>query len=190
MVLIDFEKAFDTLEWLFLQNTLKYFNFGPNLRNWISVMYSDVESGIINGGYITNYFKVSQGVRQGCPLSPILFILSTELLAQKIRQSNKSKGIQLPNNVEVKLSQFADDATLICRDIESLKENMTIINKFAKISGLKLNKTKTKAIWIGLQKNKTRPLVIDITNESTKTLGIYISYNCNKNKDQNFFIKI
>ena len=113
MVLIDFEKAFDTLEWQFLHNTLKYLNFGPNLRNWISVMYSDVESGIVNGGYVTNYFKVSRGVRQGCPLSPILFILSAEPLAQKIRQSRKSKGLKLPNNVEVKLSQFADDTTLI-----------------------------------------------------------------------------
>ena len=46
MVLIDFEEAFDTLEWQFLSNL----DFGPNLRNWISVMYSDVESGIINGG--------------------------------------------------------------------------------------------------------------------------------------------
>ena len=66
-----------------------------------------------------------------------------------------------------------------------------IINKFAEISGLKLNKKKTKAIWIGSQrKNKTRPLAIDITNEPTKTLGIYISYDRNKNNDQNFFIKI
>ena len=66
-----------------------------------------------------------------------------------------------------------------------------IINKFSKISGLKLNKKKTKAIWIGSQrKNKTRPLAIDITNEPTKTLGIYISYNSNKNNDQNVFIKI
>ena len=51
-----------------------------------------------------------------------------------------------------------------------------IINKFAEISGLKLNKKKTKAIWIGSQKkNKNRPLAIDITNEPTKTLGIYTS---------------
>ena len=103
----------------------------------------------------------------------------------------KSKGLKLPNNVEVKLSQFADDTTLICKDIEWLKENIMIINKFAKISGLKLNKKKTKAIWIGSQKkNKTKPLAIDITNEPTKTLGIYISYNRNKNNNQNFFIKI
>ena len=53
-------------------------------------------------------------------------------------------------------------------------------------------KKKTKAIWIGSQKkNKSsRPLAIDITNEPTKTLGIYISYNRNKNNDQNFFFKI
>jgi len=56
MVLIDFLKAFDTLEWQFLHNTPKYLNFGPNLRNWISVIYSDVESGIINGCYVINYF--------------------------------------------------------------------------------------------------------------------------------------
>ena len=66
-----------------------------------------------------------------------------------------------------------------------------ITNKFAEISGLKLNKKKTKAIWIVSQKkNKNRPLAIDITNEPTKTLGIYISYNRNKNNDQNFFMKI
>ena len=75
--------------------------------------------------------------------------------------------------------------------IESIKENIMVINKFAEISGLKLNKKKTKAIWIGSQKkNKTKPLAIDITNEPTKTLGIYISYNRNKNNNQNFFIKI
>ena len=59
MVLIDFEKAFDTLELQFLHNTLKYLNFGPNLRNWISVMYSDAESGTLNGGYKLRYPEVS-----------------------------------------------------------------------------------------------------------------------------------
>ena len=58
-----------------------------------------------------------------------------------------------------------------CKDIESLKENILIINKFTEISGLKLNKKKTKAIWIGSQKkNKTKPLAINITNEPTVTL--------------------
>ena len=53
----------------------KRFNFGQVIRKWISVLYSDVESAVLNGGYSTNYFKVSRGVRQGYPLSPLLFVL-------------------------------------------------------------------------------------------------------------------
>ena len=65
-----------------------------------------------------------------------------------------------------------------------------INNKFAEISGLKLNKKKTKAIWIGSQKkNKTRPLATDLTNKPTKTLGIYTLYNHNKNMTKTFSSK-
>ena len=134
MLFIDFEKAFDTLEWPFIQHALKFLNFGPNIRKWISVLYNDVESGVINGGYMTSYFRVSRGVRQGCPLSPLLFILCVEILAQKIRENPKISGIELPYSCEgklgielpysceAKLSQFADDTTLICKDTSSLHE--------------------------------------------------------------------
>ena len=72
LLFIDFEKAFDTLEWPFIQHALKFLNFGPNIRKWISVLYKDVESGVINGGYMMSYFRVSRAVRQGCPLSPFV----------------------------------------------------------------------------------------------------------------------
>jgi len=114
LLFIDFEKAFDMLEWSFIPHVLKFFNFGPNIQKWISVLYSDVESGVINGGYMTNYFRVSRGIRQGCPLSPLLSILRVEILAHKIRQNPKITGIELPYSCEVKLSQFADDTALIC----------------------------------------------------------------------------
>ena len=83
--LLTLKKTFDTIEWPFIQNVLRHFNFGQVIRKLVSILYSDVESAVINGGYTTNYFKVSRGVRQGCPLSPLLFILSVEILAQKIR---------------------------------------------------------------------------------------------------------
>ena len=121
LLFIDFEKAFDTIEWPFIQNVLRHFNFGQVIRKWVSILYSDVENAVINGGYMTNYFKVSRGVRQGCPLSPLLFVLGVEILAQKIRQSTGCQGIKLPQSVEAKISQFADDTTLICRDVDALK---------------------------------------------------------------------
>ena len=112
---IDLEKAFDTIEWTFIQHVLKYFNFGPVIRKWVSVLYKDVESAVINRSYSTNYFKVSIGVRQGCQLSPLLFVLGVEILAQKITQSASCQGIKLPQSVEAKINQFADDTTLICK---------------------------------------------------------------------------
>ena len=149
LLFTDFEKAFDTLEWPFIQQTLNFFNFGPNFRKWLAVLHNDVESRVIYGGYTTNYFQVSRGVRQGCPLSPFLFILCVEILAPKIRLNPKITAIELPYSCEAKLSQFADDTKLTYKDTSSLHESMLVLGMFGDISGLKLNRKKTKALWIG-----------------------------------------
>ena len=138
----------------------------------------------------TSYFKVSRGVRQGCP-SPLLFVLGVEILAQKIRQSTSCQGMKLPQSVEAKISQFADDTTLICRDENDLGENINVLNKFNDISGLKLNKKKTKAMWIGSAKNdKTKPLGFQPYQEPIKSLGVNLSYNQDRNNNLNFFLTI
>ena len=93
LLFIDFEKAFDSLEWDFRNKALNVFNFGPNVKRWITTFYKGVQSAVMNGGFLTTYFSISRRVRQGCPLSPLLFILATELLAAKIRQDSNCKGI-------------------------------------------------------------------------------------------------
>ena len=70
LLFLDFEKAFDTLEWAFIHKTLRYFNFVPSLIKWIKVFYCNIESCILNNGWASNFFQLSRGVRQGCPLSP------------------------------------------------------------------------------------------------------------------------
>ena len=110
--------------------------------------------------------------RDYAPLSPLLFVIGAEILAQKIRQSSECRGIKVSQNVEAKITQFADDTTLVYHDIEALKKNVNILDDFRKISGLKLNKKKTKALWIGSAKgNKTRPLGFHFPQDPKRTLG-------------------
>ena len=78
LLFIDFEKAFDSLEWAFVNRTLQYFNFGPSLTNWIRTFYNNIKSCVLNNGWSSNFLNLQRGVRQGCPLSPYLFILSVE----------------------------------------------------------------------------------------------------------------
>jgi len=148
LVLLDFQKAFDSLEWSFTMNTLDIFNFGTRIKWWISTFYTNIESAVINNGFTTNWFKPSRGVRQGCPLSPYLFVLSVELLSNKIRQDPSIKGIKIFGN-EIKVSQFTDDTNLLSADLTSTENALRTVRKFGVLAGLKLNVKKSKGIWLG-----------------------------------------
>ena len=119
----------------------------------VTVLCNGIQSFVVNGGFMTNYFEITRGVRQGCPLSPSLFILAVELLALKIRQNRNCEGICLPIKQEVKISQFADDTTIKTNNADSLKSHLQTIEVFGTVSCLKLNKKKTKAMWLGTMKH-------------------------------------
>ena len=118
--------------------TLDHLNFGRGFKHWVNILYTNIESAVQNNGFKTNWFKPSKGVRQGCPLSPYLFILSAEVLSNKIRQESNVRGIKVFGK-EIKLSQFADDTTLFNADIESLEKALKIVEDFRRIAGLSLH---------------------------------------------------
>ena len=114
-----------------------------------------------------------------------------ELLALKIRQSPQCKGVHIPGDQEVKISQFADDTTIITDNPESLKSHLRIIELFGNVSGLKLNEKKTKAMWLGTMKNSnSKVLRFKTTKDPIKVLGTFLSYNEEKNIEENFIKRI
>lgn len=125
-----------------------------------------------------NYFSPTRSTKQGCPLSPYLFILSYELLANDIRNNNRIKGITI-NGVEHKLVQYADDLTLfVSWDPVSLQEIERAFDRFYRFSGLKVNYHKSCIYRLGPFRGTdvTLPSVqpFQWVNEF-KMLGIYIS---------------
>ena len=99
LLFLYFEKASDTVEWAFVPKNFQVYNFEPSLIKWIKLRYHNIESCVLNNGWFSNFFRPERGVRQGCPLSPYLFILCVETLASAIRGCEKIKGISV-NGIE------------------------------------------------------------------------------------------
>ena len=160
LLLIDFEKAFDSISHDFIMQTLQFFNFGNSIKSWVRLFYEDAYSCVLVNGHLTKRFKIERGCRQGDPLSPYIFLLCAEILSILIRNNNNIRGLMI-KNVPHKLIQYADD-TLITLDgsSEDLLETLRILDIFAEASGLAINKQKTKAIWIGKNKNKRSALCV------------------------------
>ena len=145
----------------------------------MKVLYSKSESCVLNNGWCSDFFDIQRGVRQGCPLSPYLFILSAEILAKAIRK-NPNKGGILINNNDIKISQYADDTTLILDGSrEALISALRLLDEFGNLSGLKLNDTKTEALWIrssiGNDNVPTPGFSLKWPKEKVKTLGVWLS---------------
>ena len=153
LMLVDFEKAFDSISWVFIFNVLRYLNFGPSFIKWIEVFYFQSCSCISVNGRYSNWFNIERGVRQGDPLSPYLYLLCAEILSIMLRDNDRVKGMNI-NDKEFLLSQFADD-TAICLDgsEEGFNATITLLSQFARMSGLKINFEKTIVTWIGSRKN-------------------------------------
>ena len=137
LIAVDFEKAFDSVAHSFVQEVLSFFGFGPSFRKWVDTLYNNALSCVFNGGKSTGYFKIEKGVRQGDPLSPYLFILCIEILANSIRNDTQVLGLPFGEK-EVKQVLYADDITLFVQDIESIRRLEVIFEGFRQVSGLKL----------------------------------------------------
>ena len=152
-VMIDFEKAFDSVSWRFIDKVLDFFKFGPIFKNYIKCLNNHFKLCVIQHGFFSPFFTVGRGCRQGDPISPYIFLLCVEILGILIRNNEHIRGIKILDK-EIKISQYADDTGLFLDGTKhSLKNSLSLIEQFAKYSGLKPNIDKCRCVWLGSKKH-------------------------------------
>lgn len=146
---LDFEKAFDRVNHGYLFGILEKFGFGEHFIEWIKILYRGGITRIKCNGFLTECFKIKRSIRQGCPLSTLLYSLISEPLGLAITQEGEIKGIGVEGGKGKKIFQYADDTTLIVKEKESVKKAMDIVQMFCKGSGGKINQDKTVYMRFG-----------------------------------------
>uniref|UniRef100_A0A803JSY9 Reverse transcriptase domain-containing protein n=1 Tax=Xenopus tropicalis TaxID=8364 RepID=A0A803JSY9_XENTR len=186
IVSLDSAKAFDTVEWPYLWETLKAFGCGPNFITWIKILYKAPQAQIRVNNLISPPFSLHRGTRQGCPLSPLLFAMAIEPLAIAIRHSTNISGFRL-RNIEERIALYADDILLFLADPHhSLQEILKIVQEFGSYSGLRVNWDKSQIMPVDTIPPVDRPTTNQLTwADEIKYLGIIISPLCSLFQEQN-----
>lgn len=194
IIFLDFAKAFDSIEWEFMLSTLKHFGFKNSFLNWVSTLYNQINCLVSNNGWLSEPVNISRGIRQGCPLSALLFVITVEVMATKIRQDGNIRGIQIKpsQNRDFKISQLADDTTLFMKTKTDITKALNLIEIFGSLSGLVLNRNKSQGIKLGNNKRWIEDNYEDIdwTSESIKALGIHFGLDSEKIEKLNWENKL
>ena len=162
-----------------------YGNFGPDILNRFQVIYNQASSCVLHNGHASDFFLLERGVQQGCPLSGLLFVVGIELLARVLK-----KGIQVGKE-EIKITQYADDTTVLVRDLDSVTQLLKHLDKFKQISGLEINTNKIEALWLGCWRSrKDKPFGFKWPQEPVYALSIHFSYDLKQANTLNFEEKV
>jgi len=149
---VDISKAFDTLDWKFLLKVLHKFGFNNRFCSWINKILNLASLSISVNGKQNGYFKCRRGVRQGDPLSPLLFCIAEDVLSRnitklveqgKLELIKGSRSIQVPSH-----SLYADDIMIFCKGrLTSIQALMQLFSSYALASGQVINPSKSTVYY-------------------------------------------
>uniref|UniRef100_A0A8C5QP47 Reverse transcriptase domain-containing protein n=1 Tax=Leptobrachium leishanense TaxID=445787 RepID=A0A8C5QP47_9ANUR len=145
---LDAEKAFDRAEWPFLFSLLQHIRLPESFLAAINALYTSPSAQILLPGAEPIPFMISNGTRQGCPLSPALFALYLEPLLQHIRMNPGIQGLTVRSE-SFKVPAYADDILLsLSHPLESLPQLFKTLDEYARLSGYKININKSEAFTV------------------------------------------
>jgi len=190
---LDLQKSYDCIDWDLLSMILIQVGFGLQFTNWIMSCVSTSTFVVLINGEATNFFRSGRGLRQGCPLSPMLFILVLEGLSLLLKESKVAGNIaciKVSRMIRILHIFFVDDILIMTNaTINEWIEIDRIMNFFCKASGLKVNKQKSNFLYEGLSNANLAPhrtvLPYKFSKQSIgfRYLGFYLTTGLQKSVD-------
>ncbi len=130
---LDAEKSLDRVEWPYLFEVLKRFGFGETFCKWIKILYMHPMAEVLTNSIVSKAFIIQRGTRQGCLLSPLLFILAIKPLAIAIRSHSNILCI-ISDKIDLSIYLYADDViiylTNLAHSIHSLTQLLSLFGNF------------------------------------------------------------
>ncbi|GMG15426.1 unnamed protein product [Phytophthora fragariaefolia] len=181
-MLLDFKKAYDSLDRQYMIETLKKKGYPPKFVKAVSATHTGTTVRFLANGTKSRKIQVTSGIRQGCPLAPMLIILALDPLYRRLDGFMGIRGVVIQSaagNFELRVSGYADDTAAFIRHPEDIPQLMRILEMFGRASGLQINSGKT--IVIALHHKGTQPHMIlpeplhyQDPQEPSRYLGIYV----------------
>jgi hypothetical protein len=155
---VDFEKAYDSVDWSFLDYMLRRFGFSGKWRSWIRTCVFGGSMSVLVNGSPTEEINIQRGLKQGDPLTPFLFLLVAEGLGGMLNRAvelNRFGGFRIANGgMVVSHLQYADDTLCIGEpSIENLWTLKAILRGFEMVSGLKVNFWKSSLLGVNVSQD-------------------------------------
>uniref|UniRef100_A0A8C5P9T9 Reverse transcriptase domain-containing protein n=1 Tax=Leptobrachium leishanense TaxID=445787 RepID=A0A8C5P9T9_9ANUR len=155
----DADKAFDRVGWLFLSHTLRFMGVGTNMLTWINALYTNPTARVNINGALSVPFPITNGTRQGCPLSPLLFALTLEPFLQAVHSDIDLHGVEVGNR-EHRVAAYADDMLFFLRQPRiSLPKLLHLFVQYGALSNLKINMDKSEILPLHVPPDMKESLV-------------------------------
>ena len=186
IVALDQEKAYDKIDHHYLLETLKKFQLPDRFVQTVLSLYKNAETAVIINGVVSSSFNVIRGVRQGDPLSCLLFNLAIEPLACLLWNSQELQGYNIPGVAQkIIVSLYADDTTIYLSKTDSYAELLKILTKWCSASGAKFNIEKTEVIPTGTKPHRQRVIATRHINPTDPPLPQEIKITEDRNAVRN-----
>ena len=166
---VDFEKAFDSIDRQAIWNILANYGVPQKIIKIIQILHQQFSCQVIHNGKLSTPFQVTTGVRQGCMLSPLLFLVVLDWVTKKAYH-NSGKGITWTFSKKLEDLEFADDLALLSHRLQDLQQKVKSLSETAQEVGLKINIEKTKV----LRTNTQQQAAITLNNQDIEDVEEFV----------------